>query len=144
MNHSITKPRKKRFNVTGNCYPHLHYMMDISAKMKKVDELIDYGDYFTISRPRQYGKTTLLFAIEDRLKNSDEYLPILLSFENIDEKLNATEATLAQSFIKKLTTDLLEIYPHLKEKLEEISNQTNSMFELSYSITKVIIDFTFR
>jgi len=138
MNTSITKPKKKRFNVTGNCYPHLHYMMDISAKMKKVDELIDYGDYFTISRPRQYGKTTLLVSIVDSLKNSNEYLPILLSFENIDEKLNATEATLAQSFIKKLTTDLLEIYPHLKEKLEEISNQTNSMFELSYSITKVI------
>jgi len=132
------KPKKKRFNTAGNCYPHIHYMMDSSAKIEKAMELIDYGDYFTINRPRQYGKTTLLFSIEQALKNSEAYLPILLTFENIDKDLNVTEADLAKSFIIKFTFDLLKIYPHLQEKLEQISNQTNSMFELSYSITKII------
>lgn len=138
MNNSISKPRKKRFNVTGTCYPHLHYMMDNSAKLEKVMELIDYGDYFTINRPRQYGKTTLLSSTEEILKNSEEYFPIFLTFENIDEGLNIGETTLAKSFIDKISQNLVKTYPNLQLQLEEIAGETISMLVLSNSITKVV------
>ncbi len=136
MNHSITKSRKKRFNVTGNCYPHLHYMMDISAKMKKVDELIDYGDYFTISRPRQYGKTTLLFAIEDRLKNSDEYFPIFLNFQGMDEVTNLSDS----NFAIKVKEDMENAIQFKNPKLYEIAKNTevNNMSSLSRLITNLV------
>ncbi|MDO4547773.1 MAG: ATP-binding protein, partial [Clostridia bacterium] len=53
--------KRKVFNITGPCVPDLHYMVDTG---KKIDEIIkdyvDAGEYFTINRARQYGKTTTL------------------------------------------------------------------------------------
>ncbi len=138
MNNLIPKPKKKRFNVTGNCYPDLHYMMDISAKMKKVMELIDYGDYFTINCPRQYGKTTLLEVIEANLRKSEEYLPILLTFENIDDDLNENRTSLAVTFVRKIKDNLVKVYPQLENELENIVQKTDSMLELSHSITEIV------
>ncbi|NJL15013.1 MAG: hypothetical protein HC913_19780 [Microscillaceae bacterium] len=85
---------KKKFNTTGTCYAHLHYLMDNSAKLAQVLQLIEEGSYFTINRPRQYGKTTMLFHITDKLKQNSDYVPILLSFEDIDEHWSATDADL--------------------------------------------------
>ena len=48
----------KRFNVTGTCVGHKHYMADISAKLDEIEKLVDDEHYFTINRARQYGKTT--------------------------------------------------------------------------------------
>ena len=48
----------KEFNVTGLCIPEKHYMADISNKLNKIMDFINKGKYFTITRPRQYGKTT--------------------------------------------------------------------------------------
>jgi hypothetical protein len=43
----------KRFNSRGVCVPEKHYMVDVSAKLVKIMELIDQELYFTINRPRQ-------------------------------------------------------------------------------------------
>ncbi len=136
MNNSIPKPKKKRFNVTGNCYPNLHYMMDISAKMKKVMELIDYGDYFTINRPRQYGKTTLLLNIEDTLKNSEEYFPIFLNFQGMDEITNLSDS----NFAIKVKEDLEDAIQFTNPSLYEITQKTEviDMGSLSKLITKLV------
>lgn len=55
---------KKRFNSTGVCISRKHYMVDISNKLKKIEKLIDNEHYFTINRPRQYGKTTTLSELK--------------------------------------------------------------------------------
>ena len=54
---------KKYFNVTGNCNPQRHYMVDVSRKFEQVMDLIEQGEYFAINRPRQYGKTTMLSLV---------------------------------------------------------------------------------
>ena len=72
---------EKRFNITGLCVPEKHYMVDTSAKMELIGKMIERGDYFTINRARQFGKTTLLNGI--RQKFSDRYLVIDMSFEGI-------------------------------------------------------------
>jgi hypothetical protein len=51
---------KKKFNITGVCHPDFHYLMDTREKLAKMTEMIESGEYFTINRPRQYGKTTTL------------------------------------------------------------------------------------
>jgi hypothetical protein len=58
---------KKRFNVTGVCFPEQHYMADTSAKFARILDMVEEGLYFTINRPRQYGKTTMLFRLTDAL-----------------------------------------------------------------------------
>ncbi|MFK7978937.1 MAG: hypothetical protein AB8G86_03055 [Saprospiraceae bacterium] len=89
---------KKKFNITGVCYEHIHYMMDVSQKMREVMEMVYGGDYFIINRPRQYGKTTTLFLIEKTLKLSDDYIVIRLNFQGIDEKWHESDKNFAKMF----------------------------------------------
>ncbi|MCD8018334.1 MAG: hypothetical protein LUF92_01740 [Clostridiales bacterium] len=53
----------KIFNTTANCIPEKHYMVDLTERLSKIRKMIDRGDYFTINRARQYGKTTTLLAL---------------------------------------------------------------------------------
>jgi predicted AAA+ superfamily ATPase len=47
-----------------------------------MDLLAERSKYFTINRPRQYGKTTTLSLLESLL--ADEYFVIDMSFEEWD------------------------------------------------------------
>jgi len=69
----------KEFNTEGSCNPNWHYMVDISNKLDQITILIEKNKYFTINRARQYGKTTTLEAIKERLK--DKYLVIRISLK---------------------------------------------------------------
>ena len=58
----------KVFNINGACSPRRHYMVDITQRLKSIKKMIDNGDYFTINRARQYGKTTILRALAEYLE----------------------------------------------------------------------------
>lgn len=73
----------KEFNTSVTCNPKRHYMVDVTAKMKVFEGLIDDGKYFTITRARQFGKSTSLNWIYNNL--SDRYLVIPASFEKYSE-----------------------------------------------------------
>lgn len=88
------------FNVTGSCNPKLHYMVDITGRLEKIKDLIDNGNYFTINRARQYGKTTTIKALTDYLK--DDYIVIPLDFQRIGNAKFATENTFSQAFANYL------------------------------------------
>jgi len=81
---------KRSFNIIGTCKPDTDYMVDISERVKIMKEMVDRGNYFTINRPRQFGKTTLISALTDRL--SDEYICARISFEGFGDECfdNAT------------------------------------------------------
>ena len=53
----------KTFTTTGVCTRERNYMVDIIDRLEKIKTMIDAGDYFTINRARQYGKTTTLAAL---------------------------------------------------------------------------------
>ncbi|MBP1592278.1 MAG: hypothetical protein ILP22_09590, partial [Oscillospiraceae bacterium] len=67
------------FNITGSCFPELHYMVDITDRLAEIKEMVRKGDYFIINRGRQYGKTTTLRALEGYL--SDEYYVAGMDFQ---------------------------------------------------------------
>lgn len=52
----------KVFNITADCKPGQHYMVNLDKRLEEIKKLIDAGQYFTINRARQYGKTTTLRA----------------------------------------------------------------------------------
>ncbi len=54
---------KKYFNTTGPCNQQYHYMINLESRLKEIKQMIDRGQYFTINRARQYGKTTLLKSL---------------------------------------------------------------------------------
>lgn len=69
----------KVFNITGDCKPNLHYMVDISSRLKQMKGFVDRGEYFIVNRARQYGKTTTLRALKEYLKG--EYYVISMDFQ---------------------------------------------------------------
>ncbi|HLP49234.1 MAG TPA: AAA-like domain-containing protein, partial [Candidatus Kapabacteria bacterium] len=89
---------KKRFNITGVCFPEEHYMVDISNKINDIFAMVEQGDYFVINRPRQYGKTTTLYLLNRFLKTSGDFLPINTSFEGIGEEGFANAAVFIDAF----------------------------------------------
>lgn len=75
--------KQKVFNVTGPCIPALHYMVDTSRKIDEIiNKFVDAGEYFTINRARQYGKTTTLELLFQRLQT--KYVVLDISFEGDD------------------------------------------------------------
>lgn len=89
----------KCFNTAGVCIPKINYMADTSAVIEQIiARYVSPGKYFTIDRPRQCGKTTTLYLLEEQLKN--DYIVLSLSFESADE-LFVSLYTLAAGFIRK-------------------------------------------
>jgi predicted AAA+ superfamily ATPase len=43
-------------------------LIDTSNKLKQTMKCIDKGKYFVINRPRQYGKTTTIFLLNNKLE----------------------------------------------------------------------------
>ena len=56
------------FNTSADCKPGLHYMVDIEDRLIEMKAMVDRGDYFTVNRARQFGKTTTLKALGRYLK----------------------------------------------------------------------------
>ena len=71
----------KRFNVTGTCFPDEHYMVDIGKRLKIIAQMVKRGDYFCINAGRQYGKTTMLYALKQVL--AADYEVFSISFEGL-------------------------------------------------------------
>jgi hypothetical protein len=93
---------KKKFNITGTCLPGHHYMMDASAKQEEALRMIERGEYFTINRPRQYGKTTTLFALSETLNQSGRYRCFSMSFEGVGDEVFEGEASFCEMFLQQL------------------------------------------
>ena len=78
----------KYFNVNGACNPNLHYMVDLTDKLAQIRKMVDAGQYFTINRARQYGKTTTLMELERILKK--DYLVVSLDFQMLGSMISET------------------------------------------------------
>ena len=75
----------RRFNVTGLCVPDQDYMADITNKISQIMVMVERGDYFTINRARQYGKTTVFSRLE-RVLAAQGYSVARISFEGIGDE----------------------------------------------------------
>lgn len=94
----------KFFNVSGPCRPDIHYMVNLEPKLREIKIMIDRGQYFTINKARQYGKTTTLRALSDYLK--DHYIVLSLDFQKMSSLDFETESAfvngLAREICKKI------------------------------------------
>lgn len=94
----------KKFNTAGVCIPSLHYMADTTDMIRQIiDDYIEQGEYFTINRARQFGKTTTLELLYQRLK--EKYIVIDISFEAADEYFRSLGA-LAKGLIMDISERL--------------------------------------
>ena len=127
----------RRFNTTGVCIPHLHYMVDITNKLMKIKNMIHRGDYFVINRPRQYGKTTTMYMLEQELK--DEYLVLSISFEGLGDLIFEDERNFSKAILKVFADSIQFNYEEYSSKLYEMSEEVNDLNAVSKAITNFCI-----
>ncbi|MCL2281996.1 MAG: AAA-like domain-containing protein [Fibromonadales bacterium] len=95
----------REFNVTGRCLKEKHYMVDISEKIRQIMVMIEKGQYFTINRARQYGKTTTLWALEEELVKQG-YIAVRISFEGIGDTPFESEKKFCQNLLEQIYDEL--------------------------------------
>ena len=126
----------KEFNTTGVCIPEKHYMVDISDKLAEIEKMVKKGNYFTINRPRQYGKTTTLFLLEKDLEKED-YLVLRMSFEDFDQEIYSNQTKFIEEFLLSIR-DILSFKENdeLVKLVEKEYKEIDNMKRLSRFITK--------
>ena len=128
---------KKRFNTTGTCNPNLHYIMNNSKKLEEIIQMVEYGDYFTINRPRQFGKTTMLFLIKKELAKREDYLPIQLNFQGVDSQFLQSDIAFGQMFLLESIKALKKIDKNLAATLTNLEMPT-TLSGISERITELV------
>ncbi len=125
----------KVFNVTTVCRPQKHYMVSLDGRLRAMKELADNGMYFIINKARQYGKTTILRALNDYLQ--DDYYVVLMDFQTFGsakfKSENAFSLSFASSFIRLMNRNRGSLPPGLSARLsglEKICGARLSDFEL--------------
>lgn len=117
------------FNTSADCKPELHYMVDLSDRLSQIKHMVDAGQYFTINRARQYGKTTILQALDAFLKA--DYVVINIDFQMLSASKfrneNAFSIAFAKKFLKTAESNkaldssvLSQLKTALKENREEL------------------------
>lgn len=126
---------RKFFNITGSCNPERHYMVDSLERFAAVERLIDGGNYFTINRARQYGKTTTLQTIRRRL--SDKYLIIKTSFERVGDSSFQDEVAFARLFARLMCREIPSDVENDSYRLywEEVGKMDSDMDALGVHIS---------
>ena len=127
----------KKFNITGICVANKHYMVDTSNKLDEIIKLIEQEEYFTINRPRQFGKSTTMNLLDEKLKN--KYLMLALSFENVGDEAYIDSSSFIEMFYRRVKKQLKLLKENeLLIKLEEMK-ELSHFDEFSDAITDFVM-----
>ncbi|KLO21166.1 hypothetical protein X275_09955 [Marinitoga sp. 1197] len=119
----------RRFCTSGPVDKKTCYYIDRPDIMEEALDHIENWRYFTVSAPRQSGKTTLLNDIVEKTK--DKYLPIFISFESYGSKSE-------EDFLETLVIDILDdieyrynkkIKLKIPKKLDKIREMLKELYE---------------
>ena len=109
---------QRKFNVNGLCYPDEHYMVNLDSRMREIRQLVDGQKYFVINRARQYGKTTVLWALKKYLR--EDYIVLSMSFQRMSSAVFQDEYTFAREFANMI----LRIIENPRQGIEGISPES--------------------
>ena len=110
-------------------------MVNLDSRLAQIKDMVDKGQYFCINRGRQYGKTTLLDALQSYLRN--DYTVISMDFQSqMSVATFENEKTFSKAFIDAFVetamfsdeTALMEI---AKRELTSVTNLVELFRKLS-------------
>lgn len=118
------------FNTTGKCIPDLHYMVNIDRQVEAAAKLVRQGNYFCINRGRQYGKTTTLSVLQNKLEQ-EGFTVFSVSFEGMDDGSFLSLNTVLFRFVQKLNDCILwnevkNISDTSKETLHKLEEESKA------------------
>ncbi len=130
---------QKEFNDTGLCIPNHHYMVDHSEKLKQIIAFVEKGKYFTINRPRQFGKTTTLFLLDKALNLREDYVALKISFEGIDTDTHQHQGSFINEFMIILARRLEFLkFSDASQFISKHRSEMTNLPALSRFITKLV------
>ncbi|MCD8014751.1 MAG: AAA-like domain-containing protein [Lachnospiraceae bacterium] len=118
----------KRFNVNGACDPNRHYMVNLDSRLKVIREMVELGEYFTINRARQYGKTTTLRALAKYLES--EYEVVSLDFQTMDTDCFQSIPAFVAAFANELLDNVVSFPDEIEEKLKKFRKKQEEQYSL--------------
>ncbi len=110
----------KIFNVSANCIPELHYMVNLTERLTQIKKMVDAGQYFTINQARQYGKTTILKALANFLK--EDYVVASLDFQKMSYANFENEHTFTMAFAGELAESVENLPDEISKKLDTFAD----------------------
>ena len=129
---------QKEFNITGNCFAEQHYMADVSKKLQQTLNMVTRGKYFIINRPRQYGKTTTLYALAKQLRDTGDYVVLNASFEGVGDAIFEKEEVFAKGFVQIIAKYSAQYLPETKKWLLETAPKVRSLKDVENLITEFL------
>jgi hypothetical protein len=126
----------KKFNDTGTCVATKHYMVDTSKKIDMIMKMVDEGKYFTINRPRQFGKTTTISLLWKRLITVPDYFVIRMSFEGIGDAIFESDAAFSPQFVDIVADNVNMRDNETAALIRNLSKNVVDLKTLSLAITE--------
>ena len=117
----------KAFNITADCKPGLHYMVDLQSRLEQIRGYVDRGEYLSINRARQYGKTTTLRALNEYLKDTYYVVGMDSQMQMSDAKFrseNAFSVAFAKAFVRILQNQGAAFPEKMKQELNQLQKAT--------------------
>lgn len=125
---------RRYFNTEGICEPSSHYMVHLDTRPDKIKRAyVDRGKYLTISRGRQYGKTTTLKALIKYL--SPDYLVLFLDFQMLSSESFRNESVFSIAFAELLQKALQNSHLTRSEKCAQPIGQFFSFTQMNATIS---------
>jgi hypothetical protein len=112
-------------------------MMDDSRRFAGILQMVEFGDYFVINRPRQYGKTTMLFSLYYLLEQEPKAIPLLMSFQGLSESVYVSADTFSQFFFKELKAALSQPQGGFSQEILANLAPVQTLDDLSERITGI-------
>lgn len=134
----------KTFTTTGVCIPSENYMVNLDDRIIQIREMVERGEYFTINRARQYGKTTTLNALYNSLLQ--KYTVLYLSFEGIGDAGFTSEQSFVRAFSRKIKREIrdgLIVPANLGDQIDDFILRTDHKAELD-ELYDVLYDWCYN
>ena len=114
-------------------------MADVSRKLEQVRKMVENEDYFIINRPRQYGKTTTFYTLEEMLEKTGKYIVFNISFEGIGDDIFTEETRFSKGFVQLMSRYTQRSEAVIKAWLASVAAQTQSLKDVSEVISELIL-----
>ena len=96
----------KSFVSQVRCIESIHYVVKMSENIEKMEAMVRAGEYFIVSRPRQFGKTTTLYSLAQVL--SKEYIIINMDMIDLDHEAFSSGRAFSKAFCLQVMDHILE------------------------------------
>jgi hypothetical protein len=113
-------------------------MADVSKKLDYAYNLVETGQYFIINRPRQYGKTTMLYTLADALRKTGDYIVLNTSFEGIGDAIFSDEKAFSVGFVEVLANYASAYAPELEDWLIDEAPKVDTLKKLHKLFTALV------